>query len=65
MPVTVAELAAMVIWEDWVLEMEDGLKLTVKPFGWPLAVSATAELNPPATTRLRVEEALALCTTFS
>ena len=29
--------------------MEAGLKLTVTPAGWPLAVKATAESNPPET----------------
>jgi hypothetical protein len=29
--------------------MEAGLKLTVTPAGWPLAVKATAESKPPET----------------
>lgn len=29
--------------------MDAGLKLTVTPLGWPLAVSAIAESNPPET----------------
>ena len=29
--------------------MDVGLKLTLTPVGWPLAVKAIAELNPPET----------------
>ena len=29
--------------------MDVGLKLTVTPAGWPVALKATAELNPPET----------------
>ena len=35
--------------------MDVGLKLTVTPVGWPLAVSAIAELKPPETAVVMVE----------
>ena len=35
-----------------------GLKVAVTPVGWPLAVKATAELNPPETVVVIVEEPL-------
>lgn len=40
-----------------------GLKLTVTPAGWPLAVNATAESNPPETEVVIVEVPLPPCTT--
>jgi len=43
--------------------MVDGLKPTVTPAGWPLAVSATADSNPPLTVVVMVEVPLLPCTT--
>ena len=43
--------------------MEDGLKVTVTPDGWPLALRLTAELKPPATAVVMVEVPLLPCTT--
>src|SRR5271170_1272282 len=43
--------------------MDVGLKLTVTPAGWPLAVKATAESKPPATVVVMVEVPLLPCTT--
>jgi hypothetical protein len=43
--------------------MDVGLKLTVTPAGWPLAVKATAEEKPPETVVVIVEVPLLPCTT--
>jgi len=43
--------------------MDVGLKLTVTPVGWPLAVKAIAELKPPETAVVIVEVPLLPCTT--
>ena len=43
--------------------MEVGLKLTVTPAGWPLALKAIAELKPPETLVVMVEAPLAPCAT--
>jgi len=43
--------------------MEDGLKLTVTPAGWPLAVKAIAASNPPETAVVIVEVPLLPTTT--
>lgn len=43
--------------------MEAGLKVTVTPVGWPDAVSAMAELKPPETAVVMVEEPLPPWTT--
>jgi hypothetical protein len=43
--------------------MDVGLKVAVTPVGWPLAVNATAELNPPETAVVMVELPLEPCTT--
>lgn len=48
-PVAVVEATVKVRVEVPVPVMEVGLKPTVTPVGWPLAVKATAELNPPVT----------------
>ena len=40
-----------------------GLKLTVTPVGWPLAVNATAELKPPETELVIVDVPLPPWTT--
>lgn len=42
-----------------------GLKLTVTPVGWPLAVNATAELNPSRAVDVIVEAPLAPCSTVT
>lgn len=42
--------------------IEVGLKLTVTPEGWPVALSATAELKPPLTVEEMVEVPLFPCT---
>ena len=38
--------------------MDDGLKVTVTPMGWPLAERAMAELKPPPTIEVMVEPPL-------
>lgn len=43
--------------------MEAGLKATVTPEGWPLAVKAIAESKPPETVVVTVEVPLAPCAT--
>lgn len=43
--------------------MEVGLKLTVTPLGWPLALKATAESNPPDTAVVIVDVPLLPCNT--
>ena len=43
--------------------MDAGLKLTVTPVGCPVADTATAELNPPNTATVIVDEPLFPCTT--
>ena len=43
--------------------MDAGAKLTVTPVGWPVADKATAELNPPETATVTVDEPLLPCTT--
>jgi len=43
--------------------MDAGLKPTVTPVGWPLAVKAIAESNPPETAVVMVEVPLLPCTT--
>ena len=45
--------------------MDEGLKLTVTPAGWPLAVKATAESKPPETVIVIVEVPLLPCTTLT
>jgi hypothetical protein len=40
-----------------------GLKLTVTPEGWPVALSAIAELKPPETAVGMVDDPLLPCTT--
>jgi hypothetical protein len=43
--------------------MDEGLKLTVTPLGWPLALKEIAESNPPETAVVIVELPLLPCTT--
>src|SRR5271165_3132458 len=43
--------------------MDVGLKLTVTPEGWPLAVKPIAELKPPETVVVMVELPLLPCNT--
>lgn len=45
--------------------IEEGLKLTVTPAGWPLVDKATAESKPPETAVVIVEEPLLPCTTLT
>lgn len=66
-PVAVVEATAMLIAEVPApgAAMDVGLKLTVTPEGWPLADKATAELNPPDTAVVIVDEPLPPCNTES
>ena len=43
--------------------MDVGLNVTVTPVGWPLEVNATAELKPPDTVVVIVDEPLLPCAT--
>lgn len=63
MPVAVLAATAMVIVEVPAPVIDVGLKLTVTPEGWPLAVKAIAELNPPVTALVMVEVPELPCTT--
>ena len=65
MPVAVVEATAMLIAEVPApgTAMDVGLKLTVTPVGWPDAVNAMAELKPPETAVVIVDEPLPPCTT--
>jgi hypothetical protein len=45
--------------------IELGLKLTVTPVGWPVAVKVTGELNPPVTVLVIVEFPELPCTTVT
>ena len=60
MPVAVVEATAILMLEvpEPGAAMEVGLKLTVTPVGWPLAVNATAELKPPETAVVIVDAPL-------
>lgn len=64
-PVAVVEATAMLIAElpDPGAAIVAGLKLTVTPVGWPLAVNPIAELNPPETAVVIVDAPLPPCTT--
>lgn len=53
-PTAVPKFVEIVICEEPVLVIEAGLKLTLTPFGSPLAPRATAELKPPAAVTLIV-----------
>jgi hypothetical protein len=44
--------------------IEAGLKLTVTPAGWPVAVKEMTPLNPPVTVLVMVEAAESPCTTL-
>jgi len=57
-PVAVAEPTAMVMLElpEPGAAMDVGLKLTVTPVGWPDAVKAMAELKPPETAVVIVDD---------
>ena len=63
MPVTVDEATFIVRVELPAPLMEVGLKLTVTPAGWPLAVNEIAELNPPVTVLVIVDFPEPPCTT--
>ncbi len=64
-PVAVVEATAILIVEvpEPGAAMDVGLKLTVTPVGWPLALNATAELKPPDTPVVIVDVPLPPCTT--
>jgi hypothetical protein len=64
-PVAVVEATAMVMVElpEPGAEMDVGLKLTITPAGWPLAVKAMAELKPPETAVVIVDVPLLPWTT--
>lgn len=64
-PVVVVEATAMVIVDvpEPGAAMDVGLKLTVTPVGWPLAVRPIAELKPPETAVVIVDVPLLPCTT--
>jgi hypothetical protein len=66
-PVAVVEATVKVIVElpEPGAAIEEGLKLTVTPVGWPLAVKATAESKPPETVVVIVEAPLLPCTTLT
>lgn len=53
-PVATEEATEMFIVEEPAPVIDDGLKLTVTPAGWPDAESAMLELNPPVTVLLTV-----------
>lgn len=55
MPVATDEPTEIDIAEVPAPVIEVGLKETVTPVGWPLAVSAMAESNPPVTVLVTVE----------
>lgn len=60
---TVDEATVIVIVEVPAPVIEVGLNPTVTPVGWPVAVSATAELNPSVTALVIVEVPLLPCAT--
>lgn len=62
-PVTVDAATVIVMVEVPVPVIEPGLKPTVTPVGWPLAVKVTAESNPPVTVLVMVEVPEAPCAT--
>ncbi len=64
-PVAVVEATAMVMVEvpEPGAAIDVGLKLTVTPVGWPVAVKATAESKPPETVVVIVDVPLLPCTT--
>lgn len=65
MPVTVLEATAnvMTLLPLPGAAMLMGLKLTVTPFGWPVALKPIAELNPPEMTLVIVDVPLLPCMT--
>lgn len=65
MPVAVVEATAIVIVEvpDPGAAMDVGLKLTVTPLGWPLALKLTAESKPPEMLEVIVDVPWLPCTT--
>ena len=71
-PVTVIEYVPVAVVEATVkvmvevpepgAAMDAGLKLTVTPDGWPVALKATAALKPPETAVVIVDDPLLPCT---
>jgi hypothetical protein len=64
-PVATVEATAIVITELPApgAAMEVGLKVTVTPVGWPLAVTAIAEFSPPETAVVTVDVPVPPCAT--
>lgn len=64
-PVAVVEATVIVMVEvpEPGAAMDVGLKLTVTPVGWPVAVKATAASNPPEIAVVIVDVPLLPCTT--
>jgi hypothetical protein len=62
-PVAVVDATARVNADDPEPVIDVGLNVAVTPAGAPLAVSATAESNPPTTVLVIVEPPLLPCTT--
>lgn len=62
-PVAVVEATVSVMVEVPVPVIEAGLKPTVTPVGWPLALKVTAESNPPVAVLVMVDVPELPCTT--
>jgi hypothetical protein len=62
-PVVVVEATVMVILEVPAPVMDVGLKPTVTPEGWPVAVKVTAESKPSTMVDVMVDVPLLPCTT--
>ena len=65
MPATVEEATVSVMVAVPAPVMEFGLNPTVTPMGWPVAVKAMAESNPPVTVLVIVEAPLLPCATVT
>ena len=64
-PVATVDPTAIVIVEVPAPVIEVGLKVTVTPEGWPLALKAMVPLNPPVTVLVMVEFPELPCTTVT